>query len=303
MSTFVPSQLELERRAYRRGRQLRSVLIAAASTLAFAVIVWITVINTEGWATVQRTFFDPEIALQALPKVWHGFLLNLQVLAISLFTVGLSALALSACGELSEDSGLGAAEEATVCMVADGEGFEDLTDVIDSNNYEGEPIRAKEQWGEQTGEGNGDARPPREELGDVVSAAPVRRARGRHGHEDDVVGCRRQRRRRGDRERGAQGPGEGGPPLLLEGADRARRHTRELDGGVHPQPAVERARRAGRRRLGRQRPPALAAQHDVRRVAAGAPDGQQQRQRAAERIAHGFGEGRHPSTLARRRRP
>lgn len=95
MSTFVPSQLELERRAYRRGRQLRSVLIAAASTLAFAVIVWITVINTEGWATVQRTFFDPEIALQSLPKVWHGFLLNLQVLAISLFTVGLSALAIA----------------------------------------------------------------------------------------------------------------------------------------------------------------------------------------------------------------
>lgn len=95
MSTFVPSQLELERRAYRRGRQLRSVLIAAASTLAFALIVWITVINTEGWATVQRTFFDPEIALQALPKVWHGFLLNLQVLVISLFTVGLSALAIA----------------------------------------------------------------------------------------------------------------------------------------------------------------------------------------------------------------
>lgn len=95
MSTFVPSQLELERRAYRRGRQLRSVLIAAASTLVFAVIVWITVINTEGWATVQRTFFDPAIALQALPKVWHGFLLNLQVLAISLFTVGLSALAIA----------------------------------------------------------------------------------------------------------------------------------------------------------------------------------------------------------------
>ena len=41
--------------------------------------------------------------------------------------VGLSALALSACGELSEDSGLGAAEEATVCMVAEGEGFEDLS--------------------------------------------------------------------------------------------------------------------------------------------------------------------------------
>lgn len=95
MTTSTPSALELERRAYRRGRERRSVLIAVVSTLAFAAIVWVTVLNTEGWATVQRSFFDPAIALQALPEVWKGFLINLRVLAFSVVTVGVAALVLA----------------------------------------------------------------------------------------------------------------------------------------------------------------------------------------------------------------
>lgn len=68
------------------------MLIAVASTVAFAAVVWVTVINTPGWASVQQAFFDPEVALQALPKVWDGFLINLQVLGLSLVTVALVAL-------------------------------------------------------------------------------------------------------------------------------------------------------------------------------------------------------------------
>lgn len=92
MSTHQPSELELERRAFRRSRERRSVLVALGSTLAFAGLVWLTVINTPGWAAVQQSFFNPEIALQSIPRVWQGFLLNLQVLAISVVTVGAFAL-------------------------------------------------------------------------------------------------------------------------------------------------------------------------------------------------------------------
>ena len=74
----TPSALELDRRAFRRGRERRSVLMAVASTLVFAAIVWVTVINTPGWTKVQETFFDPATAWEALPKVWDGFLVNLQ---------------------------------------------------------------------------------------------------------------------------------------------------------------------------------------------------------------------------------
>ncbi len=92
MTTHSPSTLELERRAFRRGRERRSVLVAVASSLVCAVVVWATVINTPGWAGVQQAFFDPEIALQSLPKIWDGFLINLQVLGISLVTVSTLAL-------------------------------------------------------------------------------------------------------------------------------------------------------------------------------------------------------------------
>ncbi len=71
------------------------MLIAVASTLVFAAVVWVTVIDTEGWANVQRSFFAPEVALQALPRVWEGFLLNLTVLGISLVTVSAAALLLA----------------------------------------------------------------------------------------------------------------------------------------------------------------------------------------------------------------
>lgn len=92
MTIHSPSALELERRAFRRGRQRRSVLVAIASSLVFAAIVWASVINTPGWASVQQAFFDPQIALQSLPKIWDGFLINLQVLGLSLVTVSAVAL-------------------------------------------------------------------------------------------------------------------------------------------------------------------------------------------------------------------
>jgi polar amino acid transport system permease protein len=90
-----PSALELERRAFRARRSRRSVLVAIASSLAFAALVWVTLVHTAGWAAVQRSFFDPAVALDSLPRVWEGFLLNLQVLGLSLVTVAAVALLLA----------------------------------------------------------------------------------------------------------------------------------------------------------------------------------------------------------------
>ncbi|WP_396642031.1 amino acid ABC transporter permease [Microbacterium sp.] len=95
MSVHTPSELELERRAYRARQSRRSVLVAIASSIAFAIIVWATVINTPGWAGVQQSFFNPAIAWDALPAVWEGFLLNLQVLGLSVITVAIVALAIA----------------------------------------------------------------------------------------------------------------------------------------------------------------------------------------------------------------
>ena len=82
-----PSSIELGRRAVRRRQNTKSVLVAIISTAAFAVIAWVTLINTPGWAVVQRSFFSPEVALQSLPRIWDGFLLNLRVLLFAAFGV------------------------------------------------------------------------------------------------------------------------------------------------------------------------------------------------------------------------
>lgn len=93
--SFRPSELELERRAYRARRSRQSVLVAIASTLAFAGIAWVTVLGTPGWAQVQQRFFDPATFAASLPRVWDGFLLNLQVLAMSVVTVSIVALVIA----------------------------------------------------------------------------------------------------------------------------------------------------------------------------------------------------------------
>jgi polar amino acid transport system permease protein len=74
------SSLELSRRAFRRRQSARSVLIGALSTVVFAVAAWFLIVNAPGWPRVQTSFFDPAVALAALPRVWDGFLLNVRVL-------------------------------------------------------------------------------------------------------------------------------------------------------------------------------------------------------------------------------
>ncbi|MBX3194545.1 MAG: amino acid ABC transporter permease [Schumannella sp.] len=92
----APSSLELERRAFRRRQNTRSVLIAALSTVVFAVLAWFLIVNAPGWERVQASFFDPEVALAALPRVWDGFLLNIRVLLFA--AIGVLVLSLAIAG-------------------------------------------------------------------------------------------------------------------------------------------------------------------------------------------------------------
>ncbi|MFM9877551.1 MAG: amino acid ABC transporter permease [Rhodoglobus sp.] len=87
-----PSSIELDRRAFRRRQSLRSVLISLASTLVLATVAWLFIINTPGWARVQQTFFDPQVFVAALPRVWDGFLLNLRVLFFAVIGVFVMAV-------------------------------------------------------------------------------------------------------------------------------------------------------------------------------------------------------------------
>lgn len=90
-NAWRPSELELGRQAFRRRQTTKSIVIAAASTVVFAFVVWLTIINTPGWSRVQQTFFDPSTAIESLPRVWAGFLLNLQVLVFAVVAVAILA--------------------------------------------------------------------------------------------------------------------------------------------------------------------------------------------------------------------
>lgn len=71
------------------------MLVSLASTIVLAVVGWLTLVNTPGWARVQQTFFDPQVALDALPRVFAGFLLNLEVLVFAAAGVLLSSVAIA----------------------------------------------------------------------------------------------------------------------------------------------------------------------------------------------------------------
>jgi polar amino acid transport system permease protein len=80
--------------AYRRRQTVRSVLVAAASTLVLGVLLLVGVTGAPGWDRVRSSFFDPTVAWHALPDVLRGLWLNVQLLvfcAAGALAVGLAA--------------------------------------------------------------------------------------------------------------------------------------------------------------------------------------------------------------------
>lgn len=92
---FSPSKIELDRRAFRLARKRKSTLVAFVSTIAFAVIAWLSLVNSPGWPRVEQSFFNFETAVAALPSVLEGLLLNLRVLFFSVIGVLVFGLTLA----------------------------------------------------------------------------------------------------------------------------------------------------------------------------------------------------------------
>jgi polar amino acid transport system permease protein len=80
-TTWTPSRRQRDRDAYRRRQTTRSVLIAAASTLVLGVVLALGVTSSPGWPRVQASFFDLQVARDALPDVARGLWLNVRVWA------------------------------------------------------------------------------------------------------------------------------------------------------------------------------------------------------------------------------
>jgi len=92
---WQPSRLELDRRLVRRRASRRSVLIALLSTVVFAAVAGWLVVGSPNWETVQRTFFNPQIAADSFPRILEGLWLNIRVLFFATIAVAVVATLLA----------------------------------------------------------------------------------------------------------------------------------------------------------------------------------------------------------------
>jgi polar amino acid transport system permease protein len=95
--TWAPSARQQQRDAYRRRQNLRSLLIAAASTVVIGAILVVGVTSASGWPRTRDTFFNWGIGKDAFPDVLTGFWVNVRVFLISavftlIFGLGLAML-------------------------------------------------------------------------------------------------------------------------------------------------------------------------------------------------------------------
>jgi polar amino acid transport system permease protein len=96
----APSELELGRRAFRRQQTTKSILIGAASTLVFAVVLFFSITSAPGWPRVQQAFFNPAQALDSLPGILEGLWLNVRVLVVAAVGVFILGMLLAAARTL-----------------------------------------------------------------------------------------------------------------------------------------------------------------------------------------------------------
>ncbi|HEY1106436.1 MAG TPA: amino acid ABC transporter permease [Agromyces sp.] len=94
-TAWQPSELELDRRRFRRRQTRRSVLLSAISTVVFAVLIAWALIGSPGWEAVRQSFFDLDVAIASFPRILEGLWLNIQVLVAASIGVVLFALLLA----------------------------------------------------------------------------------------------------------------------------------------------------------------------------------------------------------------
>jgi polar amino acid transport system permease protein len=92
---WVPSARQQERDAYRRGRARRSTTVALVSTLVVAAAVVLGVTSSPGWPRVRKSFLDPAVAWESLPKVLEGLWLNVRVMVVCAVLIMAFALLLA----------------------------------------------------------------------------------------------------------------------------------------------------------------------------------------------------------------
>jgi polar amino acid transport system permease protein len=80
VQTHRPSDVQLGRETYRRRQTVKSVSIAAASTLVLAVVLIVAVTGAPGWQRARETFLDYAVGRESFRPILVGLWLNLRLL-------------------------------------------------------------------------------------------------------------------------------------------------------------------------------------------------------------------------------
>jgi len=94
-TAWAPSARQVERDSYRRDRARRSVLIAVVSTVAVAAVAVLALVSSPGWPRVRKSFLDPHVAWESLPRVLEGLWLNVRVMVVCAVIIVVLAMLLA----------------------------------------------------------------------------------------------------------------------------------------------------------------------------------------------------------------
>lgn len=86
------SDRQRDRQRLRDRQARRSLVVATLSSAVVAATAYLVVTGLPGWPRVRDSFFDLEVARDALPDIARGLLVNLQVMAccaVAIVVVGL----------------------------------------------------------------------------------------------------------------------------------------------------------------------------------------------------------------------
>ncbi|MFN8147787.1 MAG: amino acid ABC transporter permease [Candidatus Nanopelagicales bacterium] len=92
---WVPSELELARRALRKRMDRRRILIATVSSVVVFGGLIAILVTSPGWTVFQQTFFDLDYAREVFPGILAGFKVDLLIVFFSTILISILAMLLA----------------------------------------------------------------------------------------------------------------------------------------------------------------------------------------------------------------
>ena len=95
VDSWVPSEIQRQRLAYRKARSRRSSLIAGASTVVLLAAAAFAIVHTQGWPRFRDSFLDLHYGRQVFGDIAKGLWLNVRLMVVCEVVVLVLAMVLA----------------------------------------------------------------------------------------------------------------------------------------------------------------------------------------------------------------